>query len=141
MTPFALLLISHDIGDGMIKYQRLAELKRDISLPRQFFAVLVHTLPHAFIAGFLFRLFELPWLQMGSLVFGFHFLIDFLRCRIEIRLFGAGGLNFGKTLAYFIGTKNDPDKPDSKTLKNWALSNILDQGAHVASLFLISRII
>jgi hypothetical protein len=141
MTLFVLLLISHILGDGLIKYRRLAELKRDARFSRQILAVIVHACPHAVFAGVLFGLAGLSWLSAASLVFIFHFLIDFLRCRIEIRLFGAGGLNFADTLAYFLGTKNDPGKPDAKTLKTWAFSNIIDQGAHVGSLLLITRII
>ena len=141
MNPFVLLLISHVLGDGLIGSPKLAGLKRDSRISFQVLAIAIHTFPHAIFTAILLFFVDLPWVKGASLVFSLHFLIDIIRCRIEIRLFGAGGLNFTDTLAYFLGTKNDPGKPDAKTLKIWALSNIMDQGAHVASLLLITRII
>ncbi len=141
MNPFVLLLISHVIGDGLIGSPKLARLKRDSRVSFQVLAIAIHTVPHAVFTAVLLFFVDMPWVKGASLVFSLHFLIDIIRCRIELRLFGAGGLNFTKTLAYLLGTKNDSGRPDSKTLKTWALSNIMDQGAHVASLLLITRMI
>ena len=81
------------------------------------------------------------WLKVAVLVFCFHFSIDFIRCQIEMKVFGAGGLNFHKTLAYFFSKRNDKDKPDRKTLRTWFALNVTDQTAHVASLYAIAKLI
>ena len=58
-----------------------------------------------------------------------------------MKVFGAGGLNFHETLAYFIGKRNDAGKPDNKTLRTWFAINVADQTAHVASLYAIVKLI
>ena len=55
--------------------------------------------------------FGQAWLKVAVLVFILHFPIDFIRCQIEIKILGAGGLNFHETLAYFLGRRNDALKP------------------------------
>ena len=70
-----------------------------------------------------------------------HFSIDFIRCQIEMKVFGSGGLNFHKSLAYFFGMRNDNDKPDRKTLRTWFTINVIDQTAHVASLYVIVKLV
>jgi hypothetical protein len=81
------------------------------------------------------------WLKVAVLVFFFHFSIDFIRCQIELKVFGTGGLNFHKTLAYFLGKRNDKDKSDTRTLRTWIAINVMDQTAHVASLYAIAKLI
>jgi hypothetical protein len=49
------------------------------------------------------------WLKAAVLVFFLHFSIDFIRCQIEMKIFGSGGLNFHKTLAYFLGRRHDAE--------------------------------
>lgn len=79
------------------------------------------------------------WLKAAVLVFFLHFSIDFIRCQIEMKIFGSGGLNFHETFAYLIGKRNDPEKPDNKTLRTWFAINVADQTAHVASLYAIVK--
>ena len=138
---FSLLLISHVIGDGLIGSKKLAELKRDSRLSSRVIAISLHTLPHAIFAGGLVFFFGQTWLKMAVLVFFFHFSIDFIRCQIEMKVFGSGGLNFHKTFAYLIGKRNDAGKPDRKTLRTWFAINVADQTAHVASLYAIVKLV
>ena len=58
-----------------------------------------------------------------------------------MRVFGTRGLDFHKTLAYFIGRRNDTGKPDNKTLRTWFAINVADQTAHVASLYAIVKLV
>ena len=81
------------------------------------------------------------WLKVAVFVFIFHFLIDFIRCQIEMKVFGSGGLNFHKTFAYLIGKRNDAGKPDNKILRTWFAINVIDQTAHVASLYAIVKLV
>jgi len=78
---------------------------------------------------------------VAVLVFFFHFSIDFIRCQIEMKVFGSGGLNFHKTLAYLIGKRNDAGNPGKKTLRAWFTINVVDQTAHLISLYAIARMV
>ena len=132
---------AHKDCDGFIGSKKLAELKRDNRLSSRIIAIASHTIPHALIAGGQLFLVGQAWLKVAALVFLFHFFIDFIRCQIEMKVFGSGGLNFHKTLAYFLDTRNDDDKPDRKTLRTWFAINVFDQTAHVASLYAIVKLI
>ena len=136
-----LLLISHVIGDGFLGSKKFAELKRDSRFSYRLIAVTAHTIPHALIAGLLMLLVGYPWLKVALLVFVLHFLIDFIRCQVDMKLFGIGGLNFSETLSYALGVRRDDKKPDGKTLRTWSTINILDQTAHVASLYAIAKMV
>ena len=141
MDPFVLLLISHVLGDGLITSSRLAELKRNNRLSYRIAAIAGHTGPHAVFAAALLLLVGGHWLKAAILVFSLHLFIDFTRCQLEMRVFGAGGLNFQETMAYFLGIRNDNRKPSKSKIRTWVLSNILDQGAHLVSLYGISLLV
>jgi hypothetical protein len=116
MTPFVLLFISHIIGDGLFKYRRLAELKRDGRFSRQILAVIIHARPNA-----VFPVCCSAWPDFPDCVrlhwFHFPFPDRFPALPNREQTFRGEDLNFANTLAYFPGTKNDPGKPDAKTLK------------------------
>ena len=127
--------------DRLIGSKKLAELKRDRRLSSRVIAISLHTLPHAIFACGLMFFVGQALLKVAVLVFIFHFSIDSIRCQIEMKVFGSGGLNFHKTFAYLIGKRNDAGKPDGKTLRTWFTINVIDQTAHVASLYAIAKLI
>lgn len=136
---FPLLLISHVLGDGLFGSKRLAELKRDRRLAYRLIAIASHTLPHAICAGGLMLLVGQSWLQAGVLVFVFHSVIDLLRCKVDMKLFGVGGLEFHRSLAYLMGRGDAGGNPGKKTLRTWFAINVADQVTHLASLLVIAR--
>jgi len=44
-------------------------------------------------------------------------------------------------MSYFLGIRSDDGKPSKRKLRAWLLSNVLDQGAHLVSLYGISLIV
>jgi len=90
MNPFFLLLLSHILEDGVFTSSRLARLKRDSVLFDQVLAIGWHTSIHALFAGFLLLVVGRLWMRAALLVFALHFIIDYFRCKVEIRLFGPG---------------------------------------------------
>jgi hypothetical protein len=109
MTPFLLLLMSHVLGDGVLTSNRLAVLKRNSGLIDQIIAIGLHTGIHAFFAGFLLLVVGRLWLRAALLVFALHFIIDYIRCKVEIRLFGPGRLLLRRSeiIAWIQGTNKD----------------------------------
>ena len=141
MNPFILLLASHLIGDGIFTSSRLAVLKRNSGLLHQVLAIGCHTTIHAFFAGLLLLLAGGTWVKAAFLVFALHFLIDLVRSRVEIRLFGSGRLCVRRSefISWILGANRD--LMNKSKLGSWFLINILDQGAHLASLCAIRLII
>lgn len=138
---FPLLLISHVLGDGLLGSRHLAANKRDRRLFRQLSAIAVHSAPHAFFAGALMLLVGAAWLKAAALVYLFHFGIDFIRCKVDMRLFGQGGLDFHQSLNYLLGRRDDAGNPGKKTLRTWAMINIADQTAHLATLWIVASVV
>lgn len=143
MNPFFLLLISHILGDGIFTSSRLARLKRDSGLFDQVLAIGWHTSIHALFAGLLLFIAGRSWLNATLLVFALHFLVDFIRCRVEIRLFGPKRLFLTRSevMAWIFRKNKDDLNIDRSKLWPWLALNIMDQGAHLASLYVISRVV
>ena len=143
MNQLVPLLISHILGDGIFTSSRLAILKRKPRLSHQVLATGWHASIHAFLAGLLLLLASRYWMKAAFLVFAVHFFIDFIRCHIEIRLFGQGRLYLSRSefIAWVSKAKRDQTRFRDKRLLPWFLINILDQAAHIASLYAISLLI
>jgi hypothetical protein len=143
MTPFLLLLMSHVLGDGVLTSNRLAVLKRNSGLIDQIIAIGFHTGIHAFFAGLFLLMVGRDFLKAALLVFFLHFFIDFFRCRMEIRLFGPNRLFLTRSevMTWIFGNNKDHLNIDKSKVWPWLVLNILDQGAHLASLYVISRVV
>jgi hypothetical protein len=142
LKTFALLLVSHVLGDVVIASYTLAIRKRNAGVLPQALAIGFHSAVHAFLAGSLLFPFGGPWWQAALLVLAIHFLIDFTRCRVEIALYGAGRLYVTRSelFAWVAGKAADKDKMNLKNLWPWLLIHSLDQLGHLLSLVGISLI-
>lgn len=136
--PMLLLIVSHIIGDVLISSQRLADMKRDAKIPKQAFGIGIHCGTHALPAGLLLHSAGYSGLLGSLLVFGQHFVIDFTRCRVEIKLWGAG-----RTHQTLRGLLSSPKAAwsDKKNLFTWGGILGLDQTAHLICLFAISKLV
>ena len=143
LKVFALLLLSHVLGDVVFTSYKLAVLKRNPDLLSQILAIGGHSSIHAILAGFLLFVFHGPWLKVALLVFALHFLIDFVRCRTEMMLFGSGKLYVKRSelFAWLRGESRDPDRMNIRKLWPWFLIHALDQGSHLLCLFGIALIV
>lgn len=143
MNTFFLLLTSHILGDGIFTSSRLAKLKRSNRLFSQVIATGAHTGVHTIWAGLILFLTGRPWFYGAFMVFGLHFLIDLIRCRVDIRWFGAGRLYLTRSefMVWLKVTKGDRARIDKDKRRSWFLINILDQGAHLGSLYVISKVV
>jgi len=141
MNPFVLLLMSHILGDGIFTSSRLAILKRHSGVSYQVLANGCHTNIHAFFAGLLLLLASMPWLKAAILVFALHFLVDFVRSRVEIRQFGPGRLYVKRSEFISWILRGNRELMNKSKLKSWFLINIVDQVAHIVSLYAISLLI
>ncbi len=143
MTPFLLLLMSHVLGDGVLTYNRLAIIKRNSGLSSQVLAIGLHTGIHALFAGFLLLVVSRLWLRAALLVFALHFIIDYIRCKVEIRVFGPGRLLLRRSevIAWIWGTNKDQLNIDTSELGPWVLINILVQVVHLSSIYVISQVV
>ena len=137
LNIFFYLLVSHVLGDTIFTSYRLAVLKRSQRLSDQVLAISCHSGVHALFVGlFLFILGRL-WLKGALLVLAIHFSIDFLRCRVEMRLFGPGRIHVKRSelFAWISGSSGDQEKMQMSKLWPWFLIHLLDQGAHLGSLY------
>ena len=141
MNPFVLLLMSHILGDGIFTSSRLATLKRNSGILYQVLAIGCHTSIHALFAGSLLLIADRPWLKAAILVFALHFFIDFIRSRVEIRQFGPGRLYVKRSEFISWISRGNRELMNKSKLGSWFLINILDQGAHIVSLYAISLLI
>ena len=140
LNTFALLLLSHLLGDVIFTSHDLALLKRNPAFLPQFLGLGCHSSVHAVFAGFILFFGGRFWLKGALLVFVLHFLIDFIRCRIEIRLFGPGRIYVKRTelMEWVSGAGKDSHKMNIKNLWPWLLINILDQVTHCGTLYCIA---
>jgi len=143
LNTFLLLIISHVLGDVVFTSYRLAVLKRNSEFSNQILAVGFHCTVHALFVGLLLLLFGGPWLKAALLVFVAHFLIDFLRCRVEIKLFGPDRIYVKRSelIAWVSGKAKDREKMRISRLWAWLMIHALDQSAHLGSLYGIALIV
>ncbi|HYA03093.1 MAG TPA: DUF3307 domain-containing protein [Syntrophobacteria bacterium] len=142
VKTFALLVVSHVLGDVAIASYALAIRKRNAGILPQALAIGFHAAVHAVLAGSLLFSFGGPWWQAALLILAIHFLIDFTRCRVEITLYGAGRLYVKRSelFAWVGGKAADRGKMNLKNLWPWLLIHSLDQLGHLLSLVGISLI-
>ncbi len=143
LNTFFFLLISHVLGDVVFTSYRLAVLKRSQRISDQLLAISFHSSVHAFFAGLILLVLGRLWLKGALLVLALHFAIDFLRCRVEMKLFGSGRIHVKRSelVAWVSGKGGNPEKMTIGKLWPWFLIHILDQTAHLGSLYLIARVV
>lgn len=143
LSIFFLLLISHVMGDAVFTSYRLAVLKRSQGLSDQLLAISYHSAVHGLFAGlFLLALGKL-WLKGALLVLALHFAIDFLRCRVEIKLYGPGRIHVKRSelIGWISGKGKEPEKMRMSKLWPWFIIHLADQGAHLGSLYGIALVV
>ncbi len=138
-----LLFASHLLGDVIFTSSRLAILKRSNKFWLRLNGLVRHSAVHAFFAGLFLFISASPWLKGAFLILGIHFIIDYIRTGTEIRMFGANTLIIKRLefIAWLSGRNRNQEKINSQNLRTWLLINILDQGAHMMSLFCIALMI
>lgn len=143
LRTFALLVVSHVLGDVIFTSYRLAIRKRNAGILPQALAIGYHAAVHALLAGSLLFPFGGPWWQAGLLVLVIHFFIDFTRCRVEIALYGAGRLYVKRSelLAWVSGKTVDRSKMNLRNLWPWLLIHVADQGSHLGSLVVVTLLV
>ena len=125
------------MGDAVFTSYRLAVLKRSQGLSDQILAISYHSTVHGlFAALFLFVLGKL-WIKGALLVLVLHFAIDFLRCRVEVKLYGPGRIHVKRSelIGWISGKNRDAEKMNMGKIWPWLLIHLLDQGAHLGSLY------
>ena len=143
LNIFFCLLVSHVLGDTIFTSYRLAVLKRSQRLSDQILAISFHSGVHALFAGLLLLILGRLWLKGALLVLVVHFSIDFLRCRVEMRLFGPGRIHVKRSelFAWISGNSRDQEKMQMSKLWPWFLIHLMDQGAHLGSLYWIALVV
>ncbi|WP_043807259.1 DUF3307 domain-containing protein [Desulfatibacillum aliphaticivorans] len=139
LPPLIYLIISHIIGDLVISFHRLAVMKRDPWIIRQAGGIGIHCMFHAVAAGILLSLVGYSGFKGALLVFGTHFTIDFARCKIEMRVWGAGKTY--QTIGSLIFSGENPIVRDPKGFLIWGCMLATDQIAHLSCLICISKIV
>jgi len=140
---FFLLLVSHLMGDGVFTSYRLALLKRSQRLSDQLLAISYHSMVHGLFAGLFLLLWGKLWLRGAILVLTLHFAIDFLRCRVEAKLYGPGRIHVKRSefIGWISGKNREAEKMKMSNLWPWFLIHLLDQGAHLGSLYGIAMVV
>ena len=140
LKVLGLLLVAHFCGDILFASHRLAVLKRGSGLSDQLLGLIGHCCIHAFVAGILLFLARSLWIRATTMLFGFHFLIDFVRSSVERDRFGSGIVYVKRSefMAWISGRSKDRSKMNIRNLRLWLLINLLDQAAHLASLLIIA---
>ena len=140
---FFLLLVSHLMGDGVFTSYRLALLKRSQRLSDQLLAISYHSMVHGLFAGLFLLLWGKLWLRGTILVLTLHFAIDFLRCRVEAKLYGPGRIHVKRSefIGWIFGKNREAEKMKMSNLWPWFLIHLLDQGAHLGSLYGIAMVV
>jgi hypothetical protein len=143
LNTFLLLIISHVLGDVVVNSYRLAVLKRNSAFCNQILAVGFHSSVHALFAGIFILLLGGYWLKAAMLILIAHFIIDFLRCRVEISLFGPGRIYVKRSelVAWILGKAKDAEKMKIGKLWPWLMIHVLDQSAHLGSLYIIALVV
>jgi hypothetical protein len=136
----AILVVSHVLGDVTFTSYRLAIRKRNAGLLPQALSIGYHAVVHAALAGSLLFLFGGPWWQAAVFILVAHFLIDLIRCRVEMAMFGAGRLYVKRSelFAWISGKAVDRAKMNLGNLWPWLLIHVVDQGSHLASLIVVT---
>jgi hypothetical protein len=140
LKVLGLLLVAHFCGDILFASHRLAVLKRSSGLSNQLLGLVGHCCIHAFVAGIILFLARSPWIRATTMLFVFHFLIDFARSSLERHRFGPGIVYVKRSelVAWISGRSEDRSKMNIRNLRPWLLINLLDQAAHLASLLIIA---
>lgn len=141
LNAFILLLTAHILGDIVFNSSRLAALKRTSTLFSQILGIGIHCGIHAFFAGLFLALADGFWLRAIVLVFLFHFFIDTIHCRLDMKFFGADRLYMDRSdfFDWIRGKRGEALKLNIKDLSPWIFINVFDQGSHLVSLYLIAR--
>ena len=143
LNTFILLVMSHVLGDMIFTSYSLAIAKRASGFFRQILGLFCHSSIHFLFAGLFLFMGGQNWLKAALLVFALHFFIDFVRCRLEIKLFGWDRPYVKRSEFYAWISRNNPD-PGKMNLKNlwpWLMINLFDQGTHLVSLYGISLVV
>lgn len=143
LNIFLFLLVSHLMGDAVFTSYRLAVLKRSQGLSDQLLAIGYHSTVHGLFAGLFLLLLGKLWLKGALLVLVLHLSIDFLRCRVEVKLYGPGRIHVKRSelIDWIWGKKREADKMKMSNLWPWFLIHLLDQGAHLGSLYGIAILV
>lgn len=143
LSTFFLLLMSHVMGDAVFTSYSLAVRKRSQGLWDQLLAISYHSMVHALFAGLLLLIWGKLWLKGALLVLTLHFVIDFLRCRTEVRLYGPGRIHVKRSelIGWISGKGKDPEKMKISKLWPWFAIHLVDQGAHMGSLYGIALVV
>ncbi len=143
LNTFLLLIMSHVMGDAIFTSYKLAVLKRSRGLSAQLRAISYHSAVHALFAGLFLLVLGRLWLKGALLVLTLHFAIDFLRCRVEIKLYGPSRIHVKRSelFAWISGKSKEPEKMKVSKLWPWFLIHILDQGAHLGALYAIALVV
>jgi hypothetical protein len=138
-----LLLVSHVMGDGVFTSYRLAVLKRSQGLLDQLLAISYHSMIHGLFAGLFLLMLGKLWLRGAILVLALHFAIDFLRCTVEVKLYGPGRIHVKRSelISWISGKNKEGEKMKMSDLWPWLLIHFLDQGAHLGSLYGIAMVV
>jgi hypothetical protein len=77
------------------------------------------------------------WIKGALLVLVLHFAIDFLRCRVEVKLYGPGRIHVKRSelIGWISGKNKEAEKMNMGKIWPWFLIHLLDQGAHLGSLY------
>jgi hypothetical protein len=143
LSIFFLLLMSHVMGDAVFTSYRLAVLKRSQGLSDQLLAISYHSAVHGLFAGLFLLVLGKLWLKGALLVLALHFAIDFLRCRVEIKLYGPGRIHVKRSelIGWISGKCKEPEKMKISKLWPWLIIHLADQGAHLGSLYGIAMVV
>jgi hypothetical protein len=131
------------MGDAVFTSYRLAILKRSQGLWDQLLAISYHSGIHALFAGLFLLLWGKLWLRGALLVLALHFAIDLLRCRVEIKLYGPGRIEVKRSelISWISGKGREAEKVKISKLWPWFLIHLVDQGAHLGSLYGIALVV
>jgi len=137
LSTFLLLLASHVMGDAVFTSYRLAVLKRSQGLSDQILAISYHSAVHGLFAGLFLLVLGKLWIKGALLVLVLHFAIDFLRCRVEVKLYGPGRIHVKRSelIGWISGRNKEAEKMNMGKIWPWFLIHLLDQGAHLGSLY------
>ena len=137
LSTFLLLLTSHVMGDAVFTSYGLAVLKRSQGLSDQILAISYHSAIHGLFAGLFLLVLGKLWIKGALLVLVLHFAIDFLRCRVEVKLYGPGRIHVKRSelINWISGKNRETEKMNMGKIWPWFLIHLLDQGAHLGSLY------
>jgi len=137
LSTFFPLLASHVMGDAVFTSYKLAVLKRSQGLSDQILAISYHSTVHGLFAGLFLLVLGKLWIKGALLVLVLHFAIDFLRCRVEVKLYGPGRIHVKRSelIGWISGKNKEAEKMNLGKIWPWFLIHLLDQGAHLGSLY------